>query len=242
MNQTNAQPAAPGQAPAQPRPARPAQPAIPPVPPEFQAAGIMKLGSPELVTMLKDPAATQFQKSKACMRLAMVGTKEAVPALAGLLSDPLLSHYARFALVPITDPTVDDALRAALASLKGKLLVGVIDSIGQRKDPKAVDALIKLMHGADDDAAQAAIASLGRISGQAAATALQAGLAKTKDPLRSAVAAACLVCAEGLLSKGDRKQALGLYDRLSRPDIPKPIRLAAMHSTIAAETALGRPR
>lgn len=239
MIQSNAQTAAPGQTPAQPRPARPVAPSVPP---EFQAAGIMKLDSPELVKMLKDPAATRFQKSKACMRLAMVGTKEAVPALAALLSDPLLSHYARFALVPITDPSVDDALRAALGTLKGQLLVGVIDSIGQRQDPKAVDSLTKLMYGADADAAQAAIASLGRISGPAATAALQAGLAKTKDPLRNAVAAACLVCAEGLLSKGDRKQALGLYDRLSRPDIPKPVRLAAMHSTIAMETAPGRPR
>jgi HEAT repeat protein len=202
----------------------------------------MKLGSPELIRMLQDPAATQFQKSKACMRLAMVGTKEAVPALAALLRDPLTGHYARFGLVPIPDPSVDDALRAALGTLKGKLLVGVIDSIGQRRDPQAIGALTKLMYGADAGAAQAAIAALGRISGGAATTALQAGLAKTKDPLRSAVAAACLVCAEGLLAKGDRQQALSLYDRLSRPDIPKPVRFAAMHGTIVTETAPGRPR
>jgi hypothetical protein len=56
------------------------------------------------------------------------------------------------------------------------------------------------------------------------------------------VAAAGLVSAEGLMASGDRKQALALYDVLSRMDIPRPVRLAAMHSTIAAETALGRPR
>ena len=239
MTQANKQTPAPAEAPAKQRSARPPAPAIPP---ELQAAGIMKLGSPELVKMLKDPASTRFQKSKACMRLAMVGTKDAVPALASLLNDPLLSDYARFGLVPIPDPSVDDALRAALGTLKGTLLVGTIDSIGQRKDTKAVDALAKIMYGADAGAAQAAIASLGRISGLAASAALQSALAKTKDPLRSEVAAACLVCAEGFLFKGDRKQALGLYDRLSRTDIPKPVRLAAMHSTIATETALGRPK
>jgi HEAT repeat protein len=218
------------------------RPAAPAIPAEFQAAKIMTLDSPQLVQILKDPAATEFQKDKACMRLAMVGTKEAVPALAALLSDPQFSHYARFGLVPIPDPSVDDALRGALQTLKGKLLVGVVDSIGQRKDAKAVEPLAKMMYDADTEVTQAAAAALGRISGPQAAKALQDGLAKTKGPARTAVAAAGLVCAEGLLAQGDRKGALALYGTLSRPDIPRSVRLAAMHSTIAVETALSRPR
>lgn len=226
-----------------PAPAKPAAPpAVPPVPPEFQARKIMALDSPALVQMLKDPASTRFQKSKACMRLAMVGTRDAVPALAALLADSDLSHYARFGLVPITDPSVDDALRAALAKLKGNLLIGVVDSIGQRQDPKAIAPLTKLMYGADAEVARAAIASLGRISGPEATATLKAGLTRMKDPLRGDVAAACLVCAGVLLGKGDRPEAFALYDRLSRPDIPKAVRLAAMHSVIAAETSLARPR
>jgi HEAT repeat protein len=202
----------------------------------------MTLDSPQLVQILKDPAATVFQKDKACMRLAMVGTKDAVPALAALLGDPQFSHYARFGLVPIPDPSVDDALRGALKTLKGKLLVGVIDSIGQRKDAKAVEPLAKMMYDTDAEVAQAAAATLGRISGPQATKALQDGLAKTKGPARTAVAAAGLVCAEGLLAQGDRKGALALFGALSRPDMPRSVRLAAMHSTIAVETALGRPR
>jgi hypothetical protein len=60
--------------------------------------------------------------------------------------------------------------------------------------------------------------------------------------VRNEVAAACLVCADGLLASGDRKGALAMFSVLSRPDVPKSVRLAAMHSTIAAETSLGRPR
>ena len=218
------------------------RPTAPAIPPEFQAAKIMTLDSPQLVQILKDPAATVFQKDKACMRLAMVGTKDAVPALAALLGDPQFSHYARFGLVPIPDPSVDDALRGALKTLKGKLLVGVIDSIGQRRDAKAVEPLAKMMYDTDAEVAQAAAAAVGRISGPQATKALQDGLAKTKGPARTAVAAAGLVCAEGLLAQGDRKGALALYGALSRPDMPRSVRLAAMHSTIAVETALGRPR
>jgi hypothetical protein len=50
------------------------------------------------------------------------------------------------------------------------------------------------------------------------------------------------VCAENLLARNDRDAALKLYSTLSRPDIPRPVRLAAMHSTISVETSLDRPR
>jgi HEAT repeat protein len=86
---------------------------------------------------------------------AEIGTKQAVPALAALLADPKLAHYARYGLEPIPDPSVDKALRDALGKIKGRPLVGVINSIGQRKDAEVADA---------------AAAALGRISGTPAAT------------------------------------------------------------------------
>ena len=57
--------------------------------------------------------APYFQKVLACKKLATVGTKEAVPVLARFLGDPKMSHYARFALQPVPDPSVDAALRDA---------------------------------------------------------------------------------------------------------------------------------
>ena len=212
------------------------------VPPEFQADPFLKLDEPALIKIVKDPESTVFQKNVACRRLALIGTKEAVPALAALLTSAELAHYARFALKPIPDPSVDAALLAAIPRLKGKLLVGVVNTIGQRQDARAVEPLAKLMLGPDAEVAEAAALSLGQISGPAAAKALQSALARTKSPVRSAVADAGLVCAEGLLSQGDRKGALALYDALSRPDIPRTPRLAAMHSAFAAETSFSRPR
>ena len=129
----------------------------------YKSAEIMSLGTPKLIEILKDSNASEFAKAKACQRLAVVGDKTAVPALAALLGDAKLSHYARFGLEPISDPLADDALRDALGELKGNLLIGVINSIGRRKDPKALDALAKLMHGDDHDVAEAARAALGRI-------------------------------------------------------------------------------
>jgi len=63
------------------------------------------------------------------------------PALVALLPDEKLNLYARFALEAIPDPAVDDALREAAARLQGRQLVGVINSLGKRKDAKALDLL-----------------------------------------------------------------------------------------------------
>jgi HEAT repeat protein len=217
----------------------------PAIPPEFQAASIEKLDEPALLEILKKTDTTLgavFQKGKACHRLAQVGSAAAVPPLAALLSDPQLAHYARFALEAIPDPAAGDALRAALPKSKGELLVGVINSLAQRRDAKALEPLAKLLYGANAEAARAAASALGYIGGPQAGKALQDGLARTNGALREAIAQAALVYAEGLLRQGDRPGALALYGLLSRPDLPKAVRVAAMHSAIAAEVAINRPK
>lgn len=155
---TSAQPPAP--AAAKPKPV-----VIPPMVDEKygSAAQIMALPAPKLAAILKDPNASVYARAKACQRLAVVGDRSAVPALAALLTDPQLAHYARFALEPIPDASADAALRAALPKAKGKLLVGVINSIGRRKDSKAVPALGKLLNDSDVEVAQAANAALARV-------------------------------------------------------------------------------
>jgi len=83
------------------------------------------------------------QKSTACRDLVRVGNKDCVPVLAGMLGDEKMSHMARYALEPMQGKAVDEALRAALDKLNGKLLSGVIGSIGARRDSGAVELLGK---------------------------------------------------------------------------------------------------
>lgn len=191
------------------------------------AAEIMALEPARLIQILGNPEATVFAKAKACQRLAVIGTKEAVPALAALLAHPQLGHYARFGLEPVPDPSVDAALRDALGKLKGRPLVGVINSIGVRKDAQSLDPLAKLLDEGDAEVAQAAAAALGRISGPQAAKKLRKALGRAQAPLRPALAHAALICAEGLLAQGQRKPALALYSALRRPGLPQPVRTAA---------------
>src|ERR1039458_5987394 len=88
--------------------------------------------------------APQKEKADACRELARIGTKDAVAPLAALLPDDKLSHMARYGLETIPDASVDKALRDAAGKLHGRQLVGVIGSIGVRRDAKAVKALAKL--------------------------------------------------------------------------------------------------
>jgi HEAT repeat protein len=209
----------------------------PPQPPAaFREGPIATFSAPELIAMLKDPAASEFQKAKACVRLGELGSVDAVPALAALLGDEHLGAYARNGLEPIPGPEAAAALRAALPRL------GAIESLAKRRDAASVPALVRLLHSPDPAQARAAAGALGRIGGPIAQKELQAALSRSTGPQRTAVANACLLCAESLLESGARAQALALYATLSTPAIPAPVRLAAMAAIIAEENSPHRPR
>lgn len=129
----------------------------------YKSAAIMSLPSADLVKILNDPSSEEFAKAKACQRLAVIGNESAVPALAGLLGDARLAHYARTALDQIPGDVADRALREALSDLDGKLLIGAIHSIGTRRDAGALDSLAKLRQRDDPDVASAATWAISRI-------------------------------------------------------------------------------
>ncbi len=128
-----------------------------------KSAKIMKMGSDELARLLKDPDASDFVKAKACQRLAVVGNEGAVPAIAALLSESTLAHYARTALEPMPGKAADDVLREALDTLEGDLLVGVINSVAWRRDPEALGALATLRRSDDAAVSNAATGAISRI-------------------------------------------------------------------------------
>ncbi len=216
----------------------------PEIPAEFRAESIEKLDPTALIQILAEPGsepARVFRKAIACKRLAVIGTKESVPHLAALLGDDRVSDYARDALESIPDSSADEALREALPKLKGLLLIGVINSIRRRRDPKAIEPLGELIHGEDATVARAAALAVGEIGGPVAAKMLLPALGTTRDAVRADVAGGALLCADGMMAK-DREEALALLDVLSRSDIPKNVRIPAMHLQVTAAASLSRPR
>jgi len=218
------------------------KPPKPEPPPEFQEGAIAEMDTAALIRILTDARSSEFQKAKACQRIGEHGAKEAVPALSTLLDDEHLSVYARYGLEPIPDSSADEALRDALTRLNGDRLIGVVNSIGKRRDAKAIPALAKMLNGSDPDLARAAAAALGSIGDMSSRKELQSALAKSSGMTKMVVADASLVCAERLLADGQREEALALYTTLSAPDIPKAARLAAMSGIIREERSISRPR
>jgi HEAT repeat protein len=171
-------------------------------------------------------------KDYVCRKLMAIGTAASVPALAALLGDKELSHMARYALERITCPEAAQALREAVSKLSGALKIGVISSLGARRDAASVSALAALVADNDAAVARAAALALGAIRNREAADAL----AKAKpaaDEVKSAVTDATLACAEGLLTDGNKLQALAVYQRLAGETHPKHVRLAATKGILA---------
>ncbi len=182
-----------------------------------------------------------FDKDVACRRLAVIGTKEAVPALATLLTHEQLSDIARHGLEPIPDPSVDEALRAALSEVEGRLLIGVITSIGNRRDYEAVPDLVRLLGDDDEGVAAAAASALGKIGGTESAEALERALGDAPATVRPAVADACLWCAQALLADGQRERALALLDGVRQAELAPHIVAAATRGVVLAREAAGVP-
>ena len=191
-----------------------------------------------LIEVLKSDAPPQ-DKAITCKRLAIYGSKEAVPELAKLLPNPELSSWARIALEVIPDPAADAALREALDQVHGRLLIGVINSIAVRRDAKAVDGLARRLQDGDAEVAAAAAVALGHIGNDAASTALQQALAGAPDAVRSAIATGCILCAEQRLEAGKTAAAVALYDLVRTADVPKQRLLEAVRGAIVARQSAG---
>ena len=105
--------------------------------------------------------------------------------------------------------------------------MGVINSIGVRRDAKAVDGLAARLKDADVEVASAAAVALGRIGNGMATAALVQSSVRAPAAVRSAIAAGCILSAERLLADGKEAEAARLYDLVRTSDVPKHRVLAA---------------
>ncbi len=195
---------------------------------------------PELLEVLRSDAPLA-EKAPTCKLLAVYGSGAAVPELAKLLPDQKLSSWARIALEAIPDPACDQALREAASALRGKLLVGVVNSIGVRQDVQAIGILANHLRGQDVQVASAAAVALGHIGGADAVETLLPALTGGPQPLRSAVAEGCILCAEQFLSQGDHARAAKLYDAVRAAEVPHQRVLEATRGAILARGQQGIP-
>jgi HEAT repeat protein len=172
------------------------------------------------------PVASEYT----CGKLALIGTKAAVPVLTALLADPERGEPARNALELMPCPEAVHALRASLSLLTGSARMGVVQSLGIRRDSLSVPELCLDLHSPEPGLAAAAASALGRIGTVSAANALRASLSKAPDNVRSVVADACLICAETLETEQQPAEARQLFSAVNDANVPPHMRFAAQQA------------
>lgn len=175
-----------------------------------------------LATLASD--ASTEEKARACEKLAIFGSSKSVPALAALLGDEKLASNARSGLENIKDAAAGEALMNALGpDLKGRLLAGVIVSLGVRRATAAVPALFKLADSTEPEIRDAAISSLGQIASPEAVGNLRTLLTKGRADHKVPAAHAALAAARKL----DPAAASALREAVRAADVPAHIKKAA---------------
>jgi len=180
----------------------------------------------ELIATLKG-SATRAEKDLACRELQVIGTDACIDALAALLTDKKLSHMARYALEPMSSPKASQALRGALDKTSGPTRVGLLISLGFRRDAASTGAITALLKDKDPAVAGAAAAALGRIGTPEAAKALGAFRGNADKALQVTVAEASLTAAEQLAKNGKQDEAARICKELQAAKWPAHVRLGA---------------
>ncbi|MHC4194613.1 MAG: HEAT repeat domain-containing protein [Planctomycetota bacterium] len=184
-----------------------------------------------LLDFLKSDA-TIDAKEFICRQLSLIGTKKSVPTLADMLKDPAVADMARYALERIPGSAVDKALRQALTKTTAKERIGIINTLGRRRDRKSVATIAKLIEEPDMETAIAAVNALGRIADSRAVKALAKAKNSTKGELRLRVLDAYLGCAESFADSGSVKKARTIYEQLYESSEPDAIRAAALKGLV----------
>lgn len=207
-------------------------------------AMIQAMASPEtrsayaarLARLLDSPATTPAARQYICLQLRQVGTSAEVPTLARLFKQDATSEMARQALEAIPGEASLASLREGLTTLKGKQLVGAINSLAARQDAGSVAKLQLLVDDSDKAVAAAALWALGNLATEDAAAFLNRRAEKADTPIASELAVPLLRCAEALSARGKAAQARAIYERLSPSGQVTGVRRAALDGLLRLKT------
>lgn len=165
-------------------------------------------------------------------QLELIGDVEAVPALAAALadSDTEIRETARRALERNPSAEAGKALREALAKGgEAAWRIGLVNSLGQRKDAAAVAAIAAALK--DAAVARPAAKALAAIASADALAALQSAY-DGKDP----------ALADALVAAAARAGAVPVLQKIFAPGNPAPARAAALTELVRADGASATKR
>ncbi|MDX9754821.1 MAG: HEAT repeat domain-containing protein [bacterium] len=184
------------------------------------------------IDILQSAEASRKDKADACRLLSRCATEASVEPLAALLDNEELAHMARYGLETIDSPKVNEVLRAALGKVKGRLLAGVIGSLGVRKDAGSVEAMIPLLKDADPIVAQAAARALGSIGTREAVQALMRAVDQVAPASHLAFCEGLFRAAERAAASDEKRVADRIYQKLLSQTGPHQVRTGAFRGLV----------
>ncbi|MFT4640728.1 MAG: HEAT repeat protein [Verrucomicrobiales bacterium] len=154
-------------------------------------------------------AESREEKSLLCRLLRRIGSSRSVSALSALLADEESSHMARFALASIPGDESLAVMRKALPKVSEKLQIGIMTSLAQRQDLKALPFLEEQL---STPRTTTAIRCLGLLGTKEAVSVLKNHrVSKEAIGFFSEIDEALLTAAESLLKSGNREVPREIY-------------------------------
>lgn len=182
-----------------------------------------------------DPSVPQPARVWIVRMLEYMGKGESVSALTRLLSseDSELRECARRALEKNSDPAASASLRTALEKDgDARWKVGLINSLGERRDTEAVDLIAKNISPDKPEVGDAAVYALAKIASREAIASLQMA---DRYGLNPNAADALLETADRLRAEGESNQARPIYQQLYSSERPVALRAAALWGLLKTE-------
>lgn len=174
--------------------------------------------------------ATIAGKDYICRQLSLIGSPASVPVLAAMLDSAETVEMARYALERIPGDAALEALRNALPKAPDKAKPGIVNTLGLRRDARAVPAIAKLTGSSDRDLVNSATHALGKIASTEALSTLAALRKKgSLDAMESS-----LIAADHLAHSGQHAQALSIYRELATSGTPLMMRIGALQGLASA--------
>jgi len=170
-----------------------------------------------------------------CLQLRFVGTSAQVPVLAKYLNRTEDFDHARMALQMIPGEESLIPLRETLKTMKGKMLVGIIESLAAREDRKSVPEWKKFIESEDRSVAAIAVAALGAFD-----TEIETLMNINAPDLEQARLSALLRIAHRLRAAGNTTKAGDIFSKLSARQVPIVFRRSSLEGQLNILSVLDR--
>jgi HEAT repeat protein len=186
--------------------------------------------------------ATLGGKDFVCKELSVMGSEASVPVLSGMLLEPKTAEIALYALERIPGQAADQALRDELPKVSvAKVRIGIVNTLGRRRDSGSVAALRPLAFGKEQVMAEPALFALAEIADAGAVQVLAEAQTKTSAALRVTAAEAYLKAADRRFERGDVPGAVRIYKELYGTGEPAIVRAQALRGLAVADGTESTP-